>query len=290
MNKKFNIITLTILTLASTFGVVAAQPVYADSNTQTFHVTVNNPNSVRVKFTNPADKKQLSTNSVNVSYSCINIDSATLKITNQITGDFDTDTYTPTTSNETATATFNFNSIGGYGVYILNVTGSKAGVLTPSEDTISVTYSPTPIQDITIDPTGNNDPIIVFDTPIDRSVDHVEIQVYSEPGHTPMFDPAIIVPRSEIEDGSYTLPFNDREIPTGDYTIGVSAYDVDNNFIYETLSDLFHYTAPIRVPDTGAFLKEIGMSGTSFALILTATFIAVSIALFIIVKRKKNEE
>ena len=104
-----------------------------------------------------------------------------------------------------------------------------------------------------------------------------------------MFDPAIVVPRSEIEDGEYILPFSDHNIPTGDYKIEISAYDDEDNLIYTTLSDLFHYTAPIRVPNTGVFLKEIGMSATSFALILTATFIAVAIALFFIIKQKKEQ-
>ena len=60
MKKSISIITLASLILTSVFGVMLAQPAYADTNTQPFTVKVGNPNSVRVKITDPADKKQFS--------------------------------------------------------------------------------------------------------------------------------------------------------------------------------------------------------------------------------------
>lgn len=141
---------------------------------------------------------------------------------------------------------------------------------TPAQATstgASVTYSVTVINPMNVEVVGGDgdNPVIVItpDTNLDEdnTIDHIDYVVKDEDGNVVIGPVVEDVPEGTTE---IELPFIDKELPPGDYTIVINGYNKDGDIVV-TREVEFTYTAPIFVPDTGTLtLGDLQIAHASY--------------------------
>ena len=114
----------------------------------------------------------------------------------------------------------------------------------------------------------------------------IEVNVYDSNGNlVKELSPIKVTPPTK----SIELPFGDYGLPSGTYTIKISAYDKNGNELYEPYVITIEYKA-IPVPDTGMFFQNLNISRTDFLVtgLIIFGIVGVGGAIFIS-KRNKSK-
>lgn len=181
----------------------------------------------------------------------------------------------------------------GYGRYVLSVSGVGYGGVSDEE---IVTFEYLPV-DATLseDPeTGNVNVDLEYD-PDDGTgtgtgdVASIEIDIFDENGNkiTPPSPITVTPPQTSIE-----IPFDDYNLPSGTYTIAITAYGADGEELYKSFLLYYVYEA-IQVPatgtpDTGGFFQNLNISQSDYLITGVGFFLIVGIAGAIYVAKNKK--
>ena len=148
----------------------------------------------------------------------------------------------------------------GYGKYTVNVRGiGYDGVY--DEDSVTFWYLPVYATITEDEDTGKQYIELDYEADdgteeSDGEVAKIVVNVYDEDGNlvkelSPM---TILPPTMKAE-----ISFAGTNLPSGTYTVQVSAYDKDGNLIYKPYEFQFEYEA-IAVPDTGGLFQNLNIS------------------------------
>lgn len=96
----------------------------------------------------------------------------------------------------------------------------------------------------------------------------------------------VLPPTTHIE-----LPFEKYNLPTGTYTISISAYNIDGEELYKPYEIEVYYQAPaLPVPNTGGIFQDLNISRTDYLItgLIIFGIVAVAGVTFIIRNDKKK--
>ncbi|MBR2993977.1 hypothetical protein IKF43_01115 [Candidatus Saccharibacteria bacterium] len=173
----------------------------------------------------------------------------------------------------------------GYGEYVVeSVATGYAGVTYPK--TISFSFIPVK-GEAAEDP---NDGLIYLHLDYDtenENIDHIKINVYDESGNiVKVISPIVVVtPGMKVE-----LPFSENDLPTGNYTIGITAYNAEDELLYGKPYYTSVYYEAIPVPDTGGMFTGMNISKTDYLVTGLIVFSLTAILGFVFVARGRNNE
>ena len=177
----------------------------------------------------------------------------------------------------------------GYGEYQITVGGvGFDGII--AEDT--VTFSFYPVYGEVSDPnnSGNYNVKVYYDEN-SENLDTIEINVYGPDGElvAALSPQRLKAPESEAE-----LPFAELGLPSGEYTVRISALDADGNELYIPYGISISYTKKedlVPAPDTGRLFGGANISGADVAVTGLVVLVVVSaIAIAMILKNKTDEK
>lgn len=172
---------------------------------------------------------------------------------------------------------------GYYGPVTINVRAVAEG----AEDLKRITINLVPSTAEVKDPAENDDPVIDVDP--SSKVDKVIVTVADpDDPDNPLIEKE--VPADELDE-DITLPFEDEDLPEGDYKIIVTSYDEDGNPLGEpkVINYTYKKSAGPIVPDTGSFSEHLNVSSTDYLVVsLVAAGFAVIALAILIIKRSKR--
>ncbi len=178
----------------------------------------------------------------------------------------------------------------GYGDYIITVAGD--GTSGADEDSISFSYYPV-YGEATENEDGNINLGLEYDPDDetgsgDGEVANIIVKVYDEEGNlvTPLSPVTVTPPTTSIE-----LPFSDYDLPSGTYTIEITAYDRDGNELYKAyLTYVIYESKTIPVPDTGELFKNLNISRVDYLItgLIIFSLVGVGGAIFINKRSKRT--
>ena len=179
----------------------------------------------------------------------------------------------------------------GYGRYKIIVRGTgNDGV--HDDKTIEFSYLPVVAEVTQDEETGNVEVDLDYapddGTPGGGDVASIEINVYDEDGNLveELSPITVIAPENKVE-----LPFADFGLPSGEYTIAVTAYDAEGNKLFEDYSLKIRYDAgeeDIVVPstaDTGGLFQNLNISKSDYLITGLIIFAMVAISGAIIIAK-----
>lgn len=169
----------------------------------------------------------------------------------------------------------------GYGEYTVHIRGSSGGSLI-DEDTVKFSYLPVTAT-VEEDDTGKVEAILSYDDN-NEDLDHFVINVYDQDGNLVAALSPIIVNRP---DKTVEIPFADKNIPAGKYTISVAAYNTSDEIIYKSYDFVFVYD-PVGVPNTGSLFRSLNISQADYLITGLIVFFTVGIAGLIVLTREKR--
>jgi hypothetical protein len=184
-----------------------------------------------------------------------------------------------------------FGADYGYGEYIIKVTGVGVDG-SEVEDAVKFEYvavtadvkmdEETGITDIKLD-YADEDP----DLDEEDKVAKVVINVYDEGGN-------IVDEISPIEVNApgkeVTIPFDDYNLPSGDYTIVITPYNASGKELYKELTFVVHYNG-LLVPstaDTGGLFTNLNIAKSDYLITGVIVFSLIGIAGIVFISRKNR--
>lgn len=181
----------------------------------------------------------------------------------------------------------------GYGEYVIKAFGSSIdGVY--YETLTDFTYQPV---DATVKVEDGKATIDLGYDPYDETgetdgdVAKIVIEIRDENGNivgTIKPNPITVFP----PDTQVTVDLAGSGLPSGTYTVDVTAYDIDGNVIYKTFTTHFVYEAPvIPVPDTGGIMGNLNISKTDYlitGLIIFGVAAAAGVAFIVRNDKRRN--
>ena len=173
-------------------------------------------------------------------------------------------------------------AIYGYGEYTIYIRGDNGAGLV-DEDVVTFSYVPVSAK-VEEDEAGKVDVLLDYNED-SEDLDHFIINVYDEEGNLVPGLSGIVVekPLKDVE-----LPFAEKKIPAGTYTIKVGAYDTNGELIYKTFDTVFVYD-PMKVPNTGGLFKALNISKTDYLITGLIIFFTVGLSgIVFIFKNKKS--
>ena len=170
----------------------------------------------------------------------------------------------------------------GYGEYLLAVKGvglaidEETGGRVYDEDFVEFWFYPV-IGEAAED---ENDGLIYLDLEYDKeneNIDTIGINIYDENGNlvTAMSPIKVKAPGDRVE-----LPFSEKDITSGKYRIEITAYNEDEEALYNPYITYVNYEA-IPVPDTGGLFMNLNISRADY--LITGLLIFFPIAIFSLV-------
>ena len=193
----------------------------------------------------------------------------------------------------------------GYGEYVLTATGEgNDGV--KDEQSVAFTFIPATATATANDKTGNVEVDLDYNGDDGISSDNNDVvtlvlNVYNDNGDliTPLSPVTVTAPETKV-----TLPFGDYDLPSGEYTIEVIAYNSENNELYKYYYTFVVYkTMPVpdtggdgdegaSVPDTGGLFNNLNISKSDYLITGLGIFFLVGIsgAVFIAKSGKKTSK
>ena len=173
----------------------------------------------------------------------------------------------------------------GYGEYAIeSIATGYAGVTYPK----TINFSFIPVKgEAAEDP---NDGLIYlyldYDTE-NENIDHIKINIYDESGNIVKVISPITVeaPGMKVE-----LPFSENNLPTGNYTIGITAYNAEDELLYGKPYYTSIYYKAIPVPDTGGMFTGMNISKTDYLITGLIIFSLAAVAGFVFVARGRNNK
>lgn len=204
------------------------------------------------------------------------------------------DTSTP---EEIGSTTFSFRDIGGdlgYGTYVITATGNGLDG-SAVEDSIEFEYVAVKAEIDTSGSEGEGSGTVVIDLDYDNDKDTVRdedritsiiINIYDADGNLVEEISPISV---NLPDKTVEIPFDDYDIPEGDYTIVIDAMNHEDKDLYKRVILTVHYDGKIVVPDTGNFFKNLNIASSDYLITGIGVFLVVGIGgLVLIGKRNKR--
>lgn len=283
-NKKLWGILGLIVVVALTVAAYFTPSANAESGSTTITVNVTNPKQPDVSIDSPASGAEVAyKDGVNISFNYKETEQVEIEVTygseSIVHGP-----YTPTSETASDLYILHDNSLDGYyGPVKISIRVSAEGTVKISFITINLVPSTAEVKD----PAENGDPVIDVDP--SSKVDKVIVTVVDpDDPDTPLIEKE--VPADELDE-DITLPFEDEDLPEGDYKIIVTSYDEDSNPLGEP--KVINYTykkdaGPI-VPDTGSFSEHLNVSSTDYLVVsLVAAGFAVIALAVLIIKRSKR--
>ena len=170
----------------------------------------------------------------------------------------------------------------GYGEYLLAVKGvglaidEETGGRVYDEDFVEFWFYPV-IGEAAED---ENDGLIYLDLEYDKeneNIDTIGINIYDENGNlvTAMSPIKVKAPGDRVE-----LPFSEKDMTSGKYRIEITAYNEDEEALYNPYITYVNYEA-IPVPDTGGLFMNLNISRADY--LITGLLIFFPIAIFSLV-------
>lgn len=192
-------------------------------------------------------------------------------------------------------ARYDFRQFGeeyGYGKYVITVTGTGIDQSTV-EDSIEFEY--VAVLPTVNENTDNGNPIVDLDYVTDDDgldeedvVDHIVIEVLDPDGNPiPGLSPITIkAPVKEIE-----IPFDQYDLPNGDYTLVVTPYNVNDEELYRQFTLIVHYQGEesMVVPstaDTGGLFKNLNIADSDYLITGLGIFLIVGIGSIIYINKR----
>lgn len=203
---------------------------------------------------------------------------------------------TITTSEDSGIWPININlSDYGYGEYTITVVGEGYGGVT-DPDTISFSYYP--ITSTVEQNAENGDPTVILnydDNNID--IDRIVINVYDEYGNlVGALSPVTVIPDNK----NVLLPFAEKNIPAGKYTIATTAYNAGGDPLYQAYDTIFTYKPDVQpapddeededivVPNTGGLFESLNISQSDYLITGLIIFFVVGVGGAIFIAKSKN--
>lgn len=202
------------------------------------------------------------------------------------------DALTPDYEAGTKNYTIDFGDLGySYGEYVLTVRGIGWNDVA-DEDIIAFSYYPVYAEATEDEDTGNYIVDLEYDaddgTEDGGEVASIVINVYDENGNLvdEMSPITVTPPTTSIE-----LPFADLGLPSGTYTVVVSAYDANGEKLYKDYVFTIEYET-IEVPntaDTGRFLQNLNISKADYLITGLMIFFLVAVAGVVFISRSEKK-
>lgn len=178
----------------------------------------------------------------------------------------------------------------GYGDYTVRVVGDGYGAENVDEDVIAFHYSHhIGGVDESSDGTVTVDPGV---DPEDERITRVEINVYNEAGEivNELSPVDITAPFDPVE-----LPFAEKGLPTGWYTIEITEYDSEGNIIHQRDFRIYYEAPEIPVPsagapDTGGLFAGLNISRADYLITGLIIFGLTALASLICVIRGRRQK
>lgn len=179
-----------------------------------------------------------------------------------------------------------------YGKYVIKISGlGYDGVY--DEDSTSFYYVPATAKSEVDEVTGKHYVDLDYNTSGDASerVAKFVINVYDESGKLVSGISPITVtpPTTRVE-----IPFAANGLPSGNYTIGITAYDADGNELYSTFDLKIEYKASVvpdaGKPDTGGLFQDLNIANEDYLISGLILFFVLGIVAFgVIARGRKND-
>ncbi len=176
---------------------------------------------------------------------------------------------------------------GGYGEYLVDVSGEGYGVDNVAQDLVKFYFYPVYGEA----EEDESDGLIYLDLHYDTQSDNIaniKINIYDEDGNlvSEMSQIGVTPPNTRAE-----LPFSEKGMPTGNYKIEIIAYGEDGEALYKPYYTNVYYEA-IPAPDTGAFFRNLGISKADYIITALAIFLIVAVLgiVFVAKGRKENSK
>ncbi len=193
------------------------------------------------------------------------------------------------TENKVGVLDYNISDIiegpDAFGKYVIDVdTTSSDGVF--DEDTISFFYQPAKEEAVVDDVTGKH----YIELEHMNDVKEVIVNVYDKSGNIVATLPPVTVSSSTTR---IEIPFESLNLPSGEYSLGISYLDEHGTEIHESqVSDIQFTAAEVPdagVPDTGGLFQNLNISNEDYLISgLIVFFVFGIVALGIILRDKKN--
>ena len=293
--KILGFLGLFLVIAATIFAAFLPGPATSATSSVTDTITVRVVGAVpRVDFSNAEMGKVYTTPNQSFSFSYENVATATVTIRYT---DVNGVTHTYTLNDDPYDLDYNSGDIDfnlnlseryGYGDYIITVAGD--GVGGADEDSISFSYYPV-YGEATEDEDGNINLDLEYNPDDgtgsgDGEVANIIVKVYDEEGNlvTPLSPVTVTPPTTSIE-----LPFSDYDLPSGTYTIEITAYDQDGNELYKAyLTYVVYESKTIPVPDTGGLFKNLNISHIDYLVTGLIIFSLVGVGGIIFINKRSK--
>lgn len=177
----------------------------------------------------------------------------------------------------------------GYGEYLLAVKGvglaidEETGGRVYDEDFVEFWFYPV-IGEASED---ENDGLIYLDLEYDKeneNIDTIGINIYDENGNlvTAMSPIKVKAPGDRVE-----LPFSEKDMTSGKYRIEITAYNEDEEALYNPYITYVNYEA-IPVPDTGGLFMNLNISRADYLITGLLIFFPIAIFSLVFVMKGRN--
>lgn len=169
----------------------------------------------------------------------------------------------------------------GYGDYVLRITAERPEFL-PHEDAFAFSYQPFAAEAKEDPETGNADLTIEYED--NTGIEYFTVIVRDKDG---VIVNAIPETRVNVPGKTSVVPFAGTNLPGGDYTIEIIAYDAKGNSVTVTVPYTY---APVKVPDTGGLLSTLNISKSDYLITGLIVFFLTGIggAVYITKSTRKN--
>lgn len=168
----------------------------------------------------------------------------------------------------------------GYGDYTLKVIGQGQGGL--FDDDASTFHFYPVVATVEEDPaTGKIYAVIEYDDK-NTDIDYFTIDVYDEKN-----DLVIFFPRVEKGTKRVELPFAEKNLSEGRFSVSTTAFDFSNSKIYKSYDELFMYQ-PINVPNTGGLFAGLNISKSDYLITGLIVFFVAGLAGVVFITRGKS--
>lgn len=265
------------------------------TDTITVKVTDELP-AVRIVEPDSGDSSTSLDGQIKIAYDNLSSYTLTLKYTKNDGTEGTTTIATSTSPAPHGEETFDFRSFGetyGYGRYTITLTGTGTDG-SEVEDAVEYDYVAVESSASEDSETGSIYVDLEYDTDDpgvsdEERVDTIEINVYDENGDlveglSPI---KVKAPTDKVE-----IPFDDPslDLPSGNYTIVVKAYNSEGEELYKTQLTTVYYekigVPSTAVPDTGNFFQNLNISRTDYLLTGLGVFTLVGIGGVVFVSRR----
>lgn len=244
-----------------------------------------------VQITSPANEATFITPEQSLAFNYENVSDVTVEVdytnkdditTSYTIDNFDAD-YNP------GDKTYNINLLGdnyGYGDYLIRVTGDGYNIESVAEDLVEFHFIPVygEVEDEADDSIYLN---LYYDTE-NENISTIGINIYDEDGNLVEKISSIVV---QSPDTKVELPFSKNNLPTGNYSIEIIAYNGSGEELYlPYYADVYYEAELVPVPDTGMMFMGLSVSKADFLIAGVIIFMLVAIFGIVFVAKGRKRE